>query len=175
MSDRGKQLDVTPEGCVVADLEDFRRFADHSPPRPFVYLDQLKTDARHWKPVAMWIVGLGLVALGATIGWWSLILVGLVALAIWLRLFLNVVRYLRDSPVLIGIVEELRPHPVSQNYSTAQARLADARIIAITFVTRLVADALAEHGRAEVMILYDPKSEYSYGFAARALKSEAAR
>jgi hypothetical protein len=50
--------------------------------------------------------------------------------------------------------------------------LGDGQEIPVTFVSRLAAEILAEQGRAEVLILYTPRSEYSFGFAARASPKE---
>lgn len=162
------EFDVTPEGWVVADLKAFRIFVGHPPPRAYGYLDQLKEDAQSWKPVAFWVVGIGMPMLALATGWWYLMPLGAAVLALWFWMFWATVRYFRHSPVVIGVIETLKRHPLLHDYSTAQARLTDGREIPVTFPTLLAGDILDEQGAVEVMVLYDPKSEYSMVIAARA-------
>jgi hypothetical protein len=161
-----------PEGWVVEDAKTFRLLAEHPPPRPYGYLAQLNEDARSWKPVTFWIVGTSLIGVAAATGAWLLLPVGVGVLACWFGFFWSTVRFLRHAPVLIGRIEALQRHPLLADYATAQARLEDGQEIPIFFLSRLAADILAEQGRADVLILDNPRSEYSFGFAARPVPKE---
>ena len=167
------KTEITPEGWVVADLETFRMIADHSPPRPYGYLHQLWIDCRSWKPITMWIISAGTIAVAVTIGWWPLLLAAWILLAGWFKMFRNCVQYIRESPTGVGLVEELKPHPLLQDHSTAAAIMPDGQELPVTFPTRLVDGIVDRDGRVEIFFLYDARSEFSLGLGARAvLESE---
>src|SRR5438105_3161595 len=112
------KMEVTPDSWVVADLKTFRLIADHRPPRPYGYLQQLWEDGRNWKPIAMWVIGTGMIAVAVALGWWPLLPLGGALLVSWFVMFRSAVRYIRESPTGVGLVGALTPHPVLRDYST---------------------------------------------------------
>src|SRR5689334_13436778 len=144
------KTEVTPEGWVVADLKTFRLIADHPPPRPYGYLQQLWVDSRSWKSIAMWVIGVGIIAIAVAIGWWPFLPLGGALLAFWFVMFRRTVRYIHDSPVGVGLVGALSPHPLMRDYSTGIAVMADGREVPVTFPTRLADGIIGGGGRAEI-------------------------
>src|SRR5438445_665810 len=132
-SESQKDLVVMPDGWVAAEFDYFRFFIDHPPPRPHVFWRQLVTDAKYWQPIAFWVAGVGLIVLAISLREWQLILIGLLVLSVWFRVFWRYVQLLRDSPLVIGVINvvEHRPHPFVRNSSTARARLADGRDVSV--------------------------------------------
>jgi hypothetical protein len=110
---------VTPEGWVVTDLKTFRLVVDHPPPRPNCYLHQFLEDARDWKPITVWVIGIGTITVGVAAGWWWLLPFGVALLLYWLIFFLLSVRTMRVCPVAVGQVGALEPHPLIRDFSTA--------------------------------------------------------
>jgi hypothetical protein len=158
---RHTNVGVTADGWVVEDEKYFRLLMDHNPPRPRVYRRQLSVDARSWKPVTLWIAGLFLLAFGALAGQWPVALSGVMVFILYLWMYVKTVRHFRNSPIMSGVIDALTPHPIVGNCSTAEAKLADGRTTVVVVATRLAADILKERGRADVVFLYDSKSEYS--------------
>jgi len=161
-SESQKNLVLTPDGWAVAEFDYVRFFLDHSPPRPHVFLRQLIADAKCWKVIAFWVVGFGLITLAIVVRQWQVILLGLLVLSVWVRLFWRHVRSLRNSPLLVGVIDgvEHYPHPFVRNYSTARARLADGRevsvYLSIELLTLHALELIEEQGRAEVLFFDDP-------------------
>jgi hypothetical protein len=159
---------VTPDGWVVTDIETFRLIADYPPPRPYGYLRQFGEDARNWKPITMWAVGAGTIAVAVATGWRPLLVVGVVVLAFWFVMFRAAVRYLRDSPATVGLVGAMTPHPLLRDYSTGVALLADGREVPVDFPTRLADGIIGGGRRAEVLFLEDPRGGLALVLGARA-------
>lgn len=160
---------VTPDGWVVSDPNDFYFLTAHEPPRPNAVWRQLWTDARSWKPLAMWGVGGGLIAAAIFTEWWVLIGAGVGVFYFWFRLFWHAVPYLRNSTVLEGAIEhDLRPHPIFGNTSTAIATTPDGREIPVFFYTEHVTELFQQTRTVEVVFLYDPDSQYCMVLGARA-------
>jgi hypothetical protein len=155
------------EGWLVQEREDFLFLYEHDPPRPYAYLRQLRDDARNWKPVAFWVVGSTLLAAGALSGQWVFALCGGLTLALWLWMFLRVARSLRHSPLRRGVVSKLEPHPLVSDQSTAHARSPDGEDTPVVVSTALAASVLDRDGRAEVLYLFEPRSQFSSVYAVR--------
>lgn len=166
------EMEVTSDGWIVTDLETFRLIADNPPQRPYGYLDQLWIDCRSWKPIAVWVIGVGIIALAVVVRWWLLLPLGGALLAWWFLMFRRNVLYLRQSPACVGVVRAMTPHPLSSDYSTGIALMADGREVPVTFPTRLAAGIIGTGEQAEVLFLHDPQSEFSLGVGVRKMTRE---
>jgi len=164
-------VEITPEGWLVTDIKEFHLLKDHPPPRPYSYVDQLKEDARSWKPVAFWVVGTVLIGLGAAAQQWLFLPVGVFVLGVWFRMLQKAVDHLRHSPVLRGALEALGPHPLLPDWRTARALLGDGRQIPVVLPARLAGAVGDEHGPVEVLVLDSPQAQYSSVFGIRAIPS----
>ncbi len=152
---------VTPEGWTVEDAAFYRWCVDYLPPRPRAFTRQLWEDATSSKPLALWTVAFGFIALSVVTGYWFLIVPGILALHAWFRMFRSVVRSFRDAPVVIGRITALSPHPLLPNLSTGEASLPDGSSVAVALPTLPGADKLKSHGSIEVLLLYDPDAQFS--------------
>jgi hypothetical protein len=168
-----KHVEITPAGWVVEERELFSLIADHQPPQPYGLWEQFCVDARNWKPVAIWVGGIGLIVVGAVYGVWALIPAGVVPLGMCLFMFQGTVRYVRDCPSHIGVIGSIKPHPLMRNCSTAKACLPDGRKVPVALSTRLVRDILDEGKCAEILFLHDPRTEYSLVYGARSMPGRA--
>src|SRR5581483_3615401 len=128
--DGGKDV-VTPDGWLVAEFDVFRFLFDHSPPRPYAYVRLLMQDAKGWKEITCWIVGFGLITLGIIVKQWQCLLIGLLVLGFWFRMFWRFGRSLRHCPLAVGVVEVLQDHPMPRYWSMASARLPDGQETAV--------------------------------------------
>jgi len=169
-ADRAKTLVVTPEGWEVQDLNLFRLCVDHPPPRHHAYLYQLREDLKGWPTLALWVVGIGLVGLGWAIGQWLLAALGMILFVIWFRLFRLTVRNIRDSPLAVGMVESLGPHPLMRGGSTANAQLKDGQVVPVVLSNEPATQLIQEQGRIEVLFLDDHESEYALVLGVRAVR-----
>ena len=173
------RAEVTSEGWVVVDVKTFRLVADHLPPRPFVYRHQLWEDATSWRPIVMWVQGVGFIAVGLATGRWLSLpvgalfcLVGVFYFLFWFWMFRRTVRIIRDSPTAVGVVEEVALHPLLPGYSTAMVLTRDGQKVQVALPTQLVDDLLVAGRRAEVFFLHTPWVQVSIGLAARAVKAD---
>lgn len=170
-------VEVTADGWIVTDISGFRLLADQAPPRSSCFLHLLKDDAHEWKVVAFWIVGGGLLVWACVTQEWSLVLPGVIVLSLWVRMFRAALQDLRDCPLIIGVIEALGPPPhlLLHDHSITCAQLPDGRALQVALPTRLGRACLHEHGRAEVLILYNPKLLYSFVIGARPIPPCSAR
>jgi hypothetical protein len=167
----GPGVAITPEGWFVTDSTPFRRLVDHPPPRPGCFLHLLMADARHWKVVAFWVVGGGLLAWAVVTQEWIMAVPGVLVLATWARMFRATLADLRHCPLLIGVMEALGPppHVLLGDQATARAWLADGQEIRVLLPIRLGRVCLEGSGRAEVLVLYNPQALWSCVIGARPL------
>ncbi len=164
-------VEVTPEGWFVTDLKPFRQLMEHPPPRPKCFRHLLIQDAHEWKVVAFWVVGGGLLVWAFVTKEWVLMAPGVVVLFAWVRMFRATLGDLRHGPVRTGIIDALGPPPpvLLGDQATARAWLADGQEICVMLPARLGRVCLEEGGRAEVMVLYNPRAVYSCVIGARPL------
>ena len=168
---------VISEGWFVEDMKLFRLLTDHQPPRPNIYRKQLWVDAKNWKPIALWVAGIGFSAAGLATSWRNhsfdgvfLLLLGLFCFHFWFACFRRVARDFRHGHTMLGVVEALLPHPLRGDCSTATILTADGGKVPIAFMaklTRLIDEIHAAGARAEVFFLHTPLSQFSLGLAAR--------
>jgi hypothetical protein len=159
---------VTPEGWVVTDLKYFRFVVDRPIPRSFAWLFQLKYEARDWRVVAFWAVGIGFIVLGVAFDQWLLIPLGVGVLYVWFGLFYAAASSVRDGVLLTGVVEVLQRHSLYPDVSKAEAKLSDGRLIHVVLPTRPASELIEHHGRANVMFISSPKGGYSAVIGVRA-------
>lgn len=152
---------VTPEGWTVEDAAFYRWCVDYPAPRPRAFSRQLWEDATSWKPLALWTVGFGFIALSAVTRYWFLIVPGVLAFHAWFRMFRSVARYFRDAPLVIGRITALSSHPVLTNISTGEAALPDGSCAGVVLPTLPGSDMLKSHGSIETLLLYDPDAQFS--------------
>jgi hypothetical protein len=174
--------EVTPDGWIVTDLRAFRALADHPPPRPWGYWDQIRCDLREPK-IVVWLwgtglsltaAGVGLAAAAVVTGRWPLLLGGLLLfpglrrLALWVRLARYTVRSIRADPVATGVVGGFAPHPIVPTIlAVGQATRPSGESVDVGAGVAL-ARAIERAGTpAEVRFLDDPTSQYRSVFAAR--------
>ena len=155
---RSRQTRVTPDGWRVArPFWNVVRFVvEHEPPRPALWL-QLRIDATSLAPIALWLSGLDLIALGVDKGWWGLAGIGVWVLAAYFLIFLSAAGNLRDSPAALGVIGALKPFGRSKYASTATAVTADGQAVQICVLTSLVSDILDRGERAQVLFLNNPR------------------
>jgi len=158
-------VEVTADGWTVAsvDYDFFRLLTNHSPPRPAGYWFWLKRDARGFKPVGLWVLAGGLIALALTTGWHYFLTAGLFLLAFYVYMFLQTVNYFRNCPVEVGrianLTDALSPHLLFQNCRVATAAMADGRDVPIVLTTGLVSDLPAQCP-AEVLFIHDSSPQF---------------
>ena len=156
------------EGWATEDDSIFRLLAEHPPPRPYGYADQLWVDLRSWRPLTLWAAAIACLVAGVLMGEWRTLLFGVALVGFYLYAIRGTVGYLRDTPAAVGLLGDLSPHPVLPDHSTAVAVTADGQRIPVSVRTRLVAPILDRGRRAEVLLLLNPRSEYGVVFGARA-------
>lgn len=163
----GEPLVTTADGWTTHDRPVCRLVVEHAAPRPFGYRDQLRIDARGWRPLALWAVAAG----GLAYGLWTrtppAVALGGAVLGVYLVMLRGTVRPVRDGPTAVGVVDALRPHPLTAGYSAGTATLADGGRLPVALPTRLVAPILDRDGRAEVIFLHTPQSQYSLIYGVR--------
>jgi uncharacterized repeat protein (TIGR04138 family) len=153
----------------------------HPLPRPFSYRTQLRIDARAYKPWLIWLLGGGLIALGAyslrqpkegflTFGW-STISAGAGLLFLWLSGFLTTVRWTRNAPLEVGLIQSVKTMIPFPDMVTADAIEADGTVVEVTTFRVIVDRLLSEHGECEVLYYkrrhrHDRKDS-GFGIAAR--------
>jgi hypothetical protein len=131
------------------------------------YPYQFGVDARSWKPLAFWFGGGLLLVVGVWKGEWWAVAFGLVVLGLWFWLYLQTVHFLRTGIVLTGVIEETKRATLLGDVSRARARLSDGKEIVVIVPTRLTAGFLKEDGRLSVLLLKEPRSEFSIVIGAR--------
>jgi hypothetical protein len=177
----------TPEGWVVEDLDHYRFLIDRAPPRPGCFLRTLKGDLQSLFVLGIWAKAGGAVGVGLALSWGGfevggmwLALPGLALVLLGARLaffllgrFFACVQKLRHGPVFRGEVCALRPHPLNApNYSTAEARLADGRVLLVALPTAPAAAFLDRDGRAEVLLVATPDFQEGHVIGIRAVPRE---
>jgi hypothetical protein len=160
--------EVAPDGWVVTDTKTFQLIANHPPPRPYGYLHQLRVDAGSKRVIKLWVLGIGIIAIGVQLGWWALLPVGIGVFALWFTMFRNTVRFFRECRTGVGLVGALKPHPVLDDCSTGVALTIDGQEVSVYLPTRLVGEIIGRDGRAEVLFVHDPRKEWAFGIGARA-------
>jgi hypothetical protein len=170
MNMRAKKVEITSDGWAVTDLRTFRFLVDHPPPRPYGVWDQIREDAGSWTVVGLWVAVAGFVTAGVVTGQWLFLAPAFGLASVWATGCRIVVRDVRNSPVAVGIVDALEPHPLLPGSSTALARLAEERQVPVTVETVLIRDIIDSGGQAEAMFLDDPKTQYSRVIGVRAVK-----
>lgn len=179
-----QRVEVTPDGWIVTDSRAFRALTTHSPPRPWGYWDQIRSDRHEPIIVRMWVVGLGLIAAGAGLvvvaavsGEWVLLLGGLLLwrglrlLYLWVRLARSVVRGIRAHPVAAGVIDGLEPHPiVPAILAVGRAVRSSGEPVEVGAEVPLAREVERAGMPAEVLFVDDPTFQYRSVFAARPIR-----
>ncbi len=179
---------VTPDGWTTTDSRAFRVLADHAPPRPWGYWDQIRIDLREPKIVWLWARGLLFAVLGVGLGAtavvaeeWSLLLVGVLALyhglrllSLWFRLARATVESIRSHPVATGVVARFAPHPIIPAIVWVGRATRPSGDMVDVAAGLPLAHAIGRAGTpAEVWFLDAPDSQYQSVFAYRPLPAGA--
>jgi hypothetical protein len=167
-----KKVFLTPEGWLVTDVREFRWYFDNPPPRPNAYLHQLGVDARSWKPIALWVVGIGFLAIAAFMRSWTLVPLALVVLGFWVWAFSKAVPNMRDSPLVVGMVGALDRHPILQDYLAGPATLEDGRRIAVAVSDTLIHEVRGGTGPIQILFVHTPTWSHCFAIGARALSEK---
>jgi hypothetical protein len=161
--------DLTEDGWAVTTHDLFRFVTEHPAPRPYGYADQIWVDLRSWKPAVLWVVAITLVIAGLMAEQWLALPLGFGLIAFYLWAIRGTVKYLRDTPAVVGRIDRLSRHPLLPDHSTAMAVLTDGRTVPVAVRTRLVSWILKQGLPAEVLVLLDDRSKYCTVIGARAL------
>jgi len=168
------ELQTTPDGWTVTDLELFRRLMDYDPPRPGWYWSMLKADMKSLKIIAIWVVGFGSIALAITTSSWQLLPIGIGLLAFWIWCYFRTVREYRDCHVSTGLIDGLEPHPFPKCV-TARARIANGREVPVVLEETLADEGLTDEGQAIVIFIDNPRVQFCGVIGARSASQHAQR
>ena len=175
------RAEVAPDGWIVTDLRQYRILADHIPPRPWGYWDQIRCDVHEPKIVWMWVAGVGLTAAGVSLaaaaavtGQWLLlpggllVLGGLVPLVLWVYLACGVVRAIRTHPVATAVVDGFAPHPVAPSITAVgRATRPSGEPVDVGIEWPLAREIERAGIPAEIWFIDDPAADYRSVFAVR--------
>lgn len=98
---------VTDDGWIVEDPRQFRLLADHAPPRPYGYFEQLRVDARDWRTLVLWLIIVVMIVISVMYRTPLFAIPGVWLLVWYLRCLVVTVRSYRCTPLRLGVVQAL--------------------------------------------------------------------
>ena len=151
----------SPDGWFIPNPEEFAFLTEHAPPRPMSYAFIVLNDAKHWEPLLLWTLALVFIVLGMVTDLWLVAISGALALVHYGWGVTRVVRSLRHSLVVGGVIEQWDPRLAGGRFLTARARFPDGRTIGVGLHRRWATEVRGHGEPVEVLVLHSPGVQYS--------------
>lgn len=155
------EFEVTNSGWVVEDKAFFELITKNRPPRPFTYIEQLKIDAKHWKPLLVWGVALGAIISGIIQNHISFIIFGIIVLIDFGRKLLEVVADYKKMPLMYGDIHEIdERHESFKDMVVSELHLEAGEKVFVTTHIETLEYLLSKYHQVQVAFLYNRQAKY---------------
>ena len=153
---------------ITDDFDQFEFLKNNDPVRKGVFLRQIKADLKSTKMVIAILLILGSLIFGIIKSQAIFLLLPIIGLSLYLKMFYLVTKGTRNAPLLLATVDSIREqHPVMKTVSLTNAVLNDGKVVPVSLDKSPAERILQSNKKIEVAILHTPSSECSQVIAMR--------
>ena len=153
---------------ITDDFDYFEFLRNNDPVRKGVFLRQIKADCKSTKMFISILLILGSLIFGIIKSKAIFLLLPIIGLSLYLKMFYLVTKGTRYAPLLLATVDSIREkHPTMKTVSLTDAVLNDGKVVPVSLDKSPAEKILQSNKEIEVAILYTPSSECSQVIAMR--------
>ncbi len=153
---------------ITDDFDYFEFLRSNDPVRKGVFLRQIKADLKSTKTFIVILLILGSLIFGIIKSQSIFLLLPIIGLSLYLRMFYLVTKGTRYAHLMLATVDSIREqHPIMKTVSLTDAILNDGKVVPVSLDKSQAEGILQSNKEIEVAILYTPSSECSQVIAMR--------